>query len=336
MSARLLTLAFLLSVLTTLMAAAAPPPISVIVDTDMGSDDLMAIAFLLQRPEVRIEAITIAHGLAHVDRGAANAARLLALAGHPEIPVYLGSERSLLPTAEFPAEWRRISDELPGVTLPNASRQTQVASAAEFLAQRLRDNAHPVTILATGALTNLAQAFQREPAAAKNIERLVIMGGAFHVPGNLGDGGLYQTGNKTAEWNIYIDPKAAGIVFASGAKIDLVPLDATSKVPLKPAFVKLFRSRAKGKLGAFVNQVLDSDRESIEGGYFQAWDPLAAVALVQPEVVAKWTAMTVEVRQSGNETGRTVPKQTAAANTRVALTANPSLFERVFVSAFAR
>src|SRR5437660_291421 len=84
--------------------------IPVIVDTDAGTDDLMAIAFLLSRRDVKIEAITVADGLAHVDRGAANVLRLLGLAGATDVPVYLGSRAPMQRTAPFPEEWRRTSD----------------------------------------------------------------------------------------------------------------------------------------------------------------------------------------------------------------------------------
>jgi len=93
----------------------------VIIDTDAGSDDLMAISFLLSRPDIRVEAITIVNGMAHVPAGGRNVLRLLALAGRHEIRVYLGRETPLSGNAEFPAEWRRNSDDLPGVTQTQAS-----------------------------------------------------------------------------------------------------------------------------------------------------------------------------------------------------------------------
>lgn len=313
------------SLLTLLLAA---DPIALIVDTDAGSDDLMAIAFLLTRPDVRIEAVTISNGLAHVPKGAANVLRLLALAGHSDIPVYLGSVTPLRKAAEFPAEWRRVSDELPGVHLPNAGRAPETMGAADFLVRRLRAGASRVLILALGPLTNLAQAFQRAPAAAQRIDRLMIMGGAFRTPGNLGDGGLYKTQNKRAEWNIFVDSLAARIVFRSGAKIELVPLDATSKVPVNMAFLEEVRKKATSRLGRFVTEVLESDRESIQGGYFQAWDPLAAVALVDPGV-AIWTSLDVNVNDEG-ATG----EGSGRKNVRVALDARAEEFKRVFLHAF--
>src|SRR5712692_3712254 len=108
----------LVSILSLLGVTAQAQTNSVIIDTDAGSDDLMAIAFLLAHPSVRIEAITIANGLAHVDAGARNMAGLLELSGRQDVPVFAGRSTPLRGTAEFPAEWRKTSDELPGVSLP--------------------------------------------------------------------------------------------------------------------------------------------------------------------------------------------------------------------------
>jgi inosine-uridine nucleoside N-ribohydrolase len=303
-------------------AVAACAATSVVVDTDAGSDDLMAIAFLLSRPDVRIEAITVCNGLAHVPRGGTNVLRLLALAGRGDIPVYLGSETPLLKTADFPEEWRRISDELPGVQLPAAKRSVEKQTAAAFLA-----HTRASVILALGPLTNLALALRANPKAFAGVDRLVIMGGALRVPGNLGDGGLYKTKNTKAEWNIFVDPRAARMVFESGVKIDLIPLDATGKVPIHKEFVDEVRKRARGPLSRFVVQVLESDREAIDGGYFQAWDPLAAAALVQRGVVGfRPVRVTVTAEGQTAESAKGVPIQ-------VGLDANAAEFRRLFLDA---
>lgn len=286
----------------------------VVFDTDCGTDDLMALAFLLSRNDVKIEAITTAKGLAHVDRGARNMLRLLELAGRRDVPVYIGSEKPLRSTADFPAEWRMISDNLPGVTLPEPVRLPEKLSALEYL-KLLKE---PVTILATGGLTNIAQAGTRQ--------KLVIMGGAVNVPGNLGDGGVYKTTNKTAEWNIFVDPLAAQRVFASGAPIDLVPLDATNQVPVDIPFLDELNRQARRPLARFVAQILNSERDMLKDGYFYAWDPLAAVALVEPQVV-KWTPMTVKV----NGQGRTIGTRSEKSRTRVALSADATLFKKLYL-----
>jgi pyrimidine-specific ribonucleoside hydrolase len=309
-------------------------PRSIIIDTDAGSDDLMAIAFLLAHPSVNIEAITTANGLAHVDAGARNIIRLLELGGRRNVPVFAGRNAPLRGDAEFPAPWRKTSDELPGVTLPAAARQPEPKPAAAYFLQRLKDHSHPVRILALGPLTNLAEAFQRDPSIAGTIRELVIMGGALKVPGNLGDGDVFKTNNKTAEWNIFVDPLAARIVFRSGISIRLIPLDATNKVPIDLAFLREFQSSAKSPLAKFVAQVLETDRKFIEDGYFYAWDPLAAVALLHPGVV-RTSPLHIDVRQDPPEDGRTV-QAPGRANTEVAVDADREGFLKIFREAFEK
>jgi pyrimidine-specific ribonucleoside hydrolase len=306
----------------------------ILIDTDAGTDDLMAIAFLASHPDIRIEAVTVVNGLAHPEAGARNIVRLLDLAGRKDTPVFAGRSTPLVGKAEFPAEWRMISDNLPGVSLPGASRQPEPQPAAGYLVERLKDHARPVRILALGPLTNLAEALKREPSVAGAIEELVIMGGALRVPGNLGDGGVFKTNNTTAEWNMFVDPLAARIVFRSGIPIRLIPLDATNKVPVDSAFLAKFKTGARSPLARVVAQVLESDRAFIEGGFFYAWDPLAAVALLHPAVV-KTIKSNIDVLQDAPEDGRTV-QAPGRPNARVALDADSAAWRKLFLEALDR
>jgi pyrimidine-specific ribonucleoside hydrolase len=303
----------------------------VIIDTDAGSDDLMAISFLLSRPDIRVEAITIVNGMAHVPAGGRNVLRLLALAGPHEIRVYLGREAPLSGNAEFPAEWRRNSDDLPGVTLPEPRRAIETQPAAEFLARRLADTAHPVQVLTLGPLTNLAEALSHAPREARMIRQLVIMGGAVRVPGNLADGGAFKTDNTSAEWNLFIDPAAAKTVFASGAPIRLVPLDATQRVPIDMALLEQLQSKAVTPLARFVAQVLATNRDSIRQGFYFAWDPLAAVALANP-AVATFKPLAIEISDKPQDLGRTVETKRRRANVQVAIDANVLRFRDIFMT----
>jgi pyrimidine-specific ribonucleoside hydrolase len=272
------------------------------------------------------------NGLAHPEAGARNIIRLLELAGRKEIPVFAGRGMPLQGKAEFPAEWRKISDDLPGVTLPTASRPPEAKRAADYLVERLRDQTRPVRILALGPLTNLAEALKREPTIAGAIEELVIMGGALRVPGNLGDGGVFKTNNTTAEWNIFVDPLAARIVFRSGIPIRLIPLDATNKVLVDREFLAKFQAGAHSPLARVVAQVLESDRAFIDAGFFYAWDPLAAVALLHPAVV-KTTNLHIDIRQDAPEEGRTI-QTPGQPNARVALDADGAAWRKLFLAAF--
>ncbi|HLJ24796.1 MAG TPA: nucleoside hydrolase [Candidatus Acidoferrales bacterium] len=312
----------------------APLRRAVIVDTDAGADDLMALAFLLSRPDIHVEAVTIENGMAHVPAGGTNVLRLLALAGHSDIPVYLGRESPLSGDHEFPAPWRKASDELPGITLPETSRAPESRDAQDYLLKRLLDAAHPVQVLALGPLTNLGEVFSHTPRAARTGRQLVILGGAVGVSGNLGDGGLFQTTNGSSEWNLFLDPAATKIVFNSGAPIRLVPLDATQRVPIDMALYEQIKSRAETPLAKFVAEVLATKSEMIRQGYYFAQAPLAATALANPAVVT-FRPMAIEISEQPDEAGRTVEvkAKNRRANAQVAMDADNLRFRDVFMTA---
>jgi pyrimidine-specific ribonucleoside hydrolase len=309
-------------------AHARQAPVSVIVDTDAGPDDFLALAFLLSSTAVRVEAVTITTGLAHAEAGAAHILGLLELAGRSDVPVYIGRATPLTGDRSFPEDWRRLSNELPGVLLPETRRAAASQAAHEFLAARLGDTTRPATVLALGGLTNLAEAFRINSAAARAMERLVIMGGAIKVPGDLADGGIAD--NTTAEWNFYIDPEAARRVFASGAPIRLVPLDATRKVPIDPNFRRMMQGSQR-PLARVVAQVLATVDDLIDQGNFFALDPLAAASIVDEDLL-RFARAAIEIRQEAPEDGRTVILPRGQANAEVALEANA----RRFIDLFAR
>jgi pyrimidine-specific ribonucleoside hydrolase len=313
-------------------AAALSAQGPILIDTDAGSDDVMAIALLLSQPGVAIDAITVVNGLAHVDAGARNMGRLLDLAGRKHVPVFRGRNGPLRGNAEFPAEWRKIADDLPGVALPPALHPAESKRAADYLVQRLRNARTPVQILALGPLTNIAEALERDRSLAARIREVLIMGGAVRVPGNLQDGGVFHTNNSTAEWNMFIDPMAARIVFRSGVPIRLIALDATNKVHIGPEFLREFEVKHGSPLGRVVAEVLKSDRETIDAGIFYAWDPLAAAALLRPGIV-KTAAMHIEIKEDAPQEGRTMASP-GEPNAKVAMDADAAAFRTLFFQAF--
>jgi inosine-uridine nucleoside N-ribohydrolase len=313
-------------------AAALSAQGPILIDTDAGSDDFMAVALLLSHPSVAIDAITVVNGLAHVDAGARNMGRLLDLAGRKRVPVFRGRNGPLRGNAEFPAEWRKIADDLPGVALPPASRPPESKRAADYLVERLRNASTPVQILALGPLTNIAEALERDRSLAAHIREIVIMGGAVRVPGNLPDGGVFHTNNTTAEWNIFIDPLAARIVFRSGVPIRLIALDATNKVKIDLEFLLEFAEKSHSALGGLVAVVLQADQESIDQGIFYAWDPLAAAAILHPSLV-KTVPMHIEIKEDAPEEGRTVAT-VGKPNAEVAVDADAAEFLALFLRSF--
>jgi pyrimidine-specific ribonucleoside hydrolase len=322
-----------LATLALVPSLAFAAPRNIIVDTDAGSDDMMALAFLLSRADVNIEAITIVNGLAHVKSGARNVLRLLDLAGKTDIPVYAGRAAPLSGTNEFPSTWRTVADALPGAGLPETQRKPEAETAAQYLTRRLKITTRPVSILALGPLTNIAETLAALPRGAYPVDDMVIMGGAVRVPGNL-SGGVVMAENETAEWNIYIDPTAARTVLQSGLRFRLVPLDACNKVPFDAGFLDEFAKRAKTPLGKFVTALLESSRSLVDAHIFYAWDPLAAVALINPAVL-KISSVGLEVVDKAPDAGRTVEDPKARNMIRAALDAEPASFRKTFIDTFA-
>jgi inosine-uridine nucleoside N-ribohydrolase len=257
--------------------------------------------------------------------------------------VYIGRETPLRGQAAFPDPWREKSDALlSGLKVPAAGRAPEKQSAAGYLAGRLRDHGRPARVLALGPLTNFGEALEREPEMLRGVE-MVIMGGAVRVPGNLGDGGAFKTSNTTAEWNIFVDPLAAKRVFDSGARIHLIPLDATNHVPIDTGFLRELQRKARTPLGEFVVAIMERDRKLIEQGTYYAWDAVAGVALVDP-AAAQTTPMAIDVKQDPPEEGRTAettPRPAKAqvvirsTNAWVALGANATVFRQIFTAALA-
>jgi pyrimidine-specific ribonucleoside hydrolase len=236
-------------------------------------------------------------------------------------------------TAPFPDEWRIFADELPRTELPEARRPVESRPAVDFLAEVLRGPARR-RLVALGPLTNLARALERVPAAERRgLESLVVMGGAVSVEGNLGDGGYFRTNNTTAEWNMFVDPRAAELVFASGLPIVLIPLDATRRVPIRASFVRDFSRRATTPLGRFAAVLLDNAEELVQKALYYAWDPLVAVSLVHPEVV-KLRPGAIQILRGAPTVGRTWLVSGKQPNAQIAFDADARLFGRVFTAAF--
>ncbi|MDE2834150.1 MAG: nucleoside hydrolase [Bacteroidota bacterium] len=304
--------------------------IPVIVDTDAGLDDLLALGYLLAHPAVQIKAVTMAYGLAHGPEGQRNVARLLALCGRSQVPVYPGIAEPLQKTSPFPESWCQECRTLPGVALPDDGRQPESESAVSFLQRQTGNSLKSVRILALGALTNLAALVD---CAAPGLREIVSMGGAFEVAGNLVPTPSFDPPNATAEWNCYVDPLAAHRVLTSTLPVTLIPLDATCHVPVTPAFIDRFDASARGPHAEVMSQVLGLIRPQIDIGGFYAWDCLAAMYLTNPEVVSL-SQFPIEVRTAGPDVGTTRQADNGPVK-RIAYRAHAQRFEQLFLQAFA-
>ena len=189
----------------------------ILIDTDPGIDDSLAILLALASPELRLEALTIVHGNCSTMQGSRNALSVLELGGAAHIPVASGCLYPLVQPSLLAPETH--GDEGIGYArLPQPKTSVSARHGVDVLIETMLSAPGEFTIVAIGPLTNLAVAIRREPAIVPAIGELIIMGGAMNHPGNT---------TPLAEFNAYVDPHAAHIVFHSGAPITLVPLDVT-------------------------------------------------------------------------------------------------------------
>ena len=305
-------------------------PRPVIIDTDMAGDDWMAILYLLNRPDINIEALTVTGtGEAHCEPGVRNAMRLTALAGQPDIPVSCGRETPLQGNHAFPAAWRENVDALAGLTLPDSPASLSPQSVVELLIATLQSSSAKMTILTLGPLTNLAELLQGSLDLRDKIEMIYIMGGAVDVPGNVG---FSQAGidNPFADWNIYVDPHAAALVFRSGVPMTLIPLDATNHAPVTEDFVKRIKNDSQTPEAKFVFDLLTKYHDFIRTGGYYFWDPLAAAILTENSLATFETKTLMVVEEEGNDSGRTQVSENGAS-IRVAVSADGERFEQLFL-----
>lgn len=254
---------------------------TIIFDNDMAIDDWAALLYLLHHPKADVIAITIStSGESRCTPGLANTLSLLDLPGNvkADIPVACGDDYPLDGYFVFPEAWRVDSDTLSGVPVKQSQRNASKKHAAEVIHDALLQAKEPVTLIATGPLTNIAQWLERYPSDKSKIESLVIMGGNVDVPGNI-IVPLFTAGhpNKTAEWNIFIDPLAADKVFAAGLPIVLVGLDVTNSVRVTEKVAKDFKQAVKTDSAKFWDKVLDKNDWFIASGEYYFWDTLAVL-----------------------------------------------------------
>lgn len=306
--------------------------IPLIMDTDMGADDWMATLYLLQDPSISLQAITVTGtGLAHLDPGTQHALDLLQLGGQPLVPVAKGSATPLLGHHAFPESWRKGTDDWLGLTVSHNPHPPSPLSAVELLAQTIRAAERKPTLLALGPLTNLAETFRAYPDLRSGIERIYIMGGAVHVPGNV-EATDPKIKNTVAEWNIFNDPEAAAVVFASGVPITLVPLDATNQAPVTMEFYNRLGAMNRTPQAEFVYQVLQAQLPTIQAGQYSFWDPLAAAVTSHPELVRVEVDHLIVNTTLGPESGRTQPVVQGDEPVTVSIGVEVEVFESLFLA----
>ena len=275
-------------------------PRKIIIDTDPGQDDAVAILLALASPELELLGITCVAGNVPLPLTARNARIVCELAGRTEMRVFTGCDRPLKRTL-VTAEHVHGKTGLDGADLPEPAMQLQSDHAVDFLIDTLRQEpAGSVTLVPIGPLTNIATAMARAPDIVPRIGRIVLMGGAYFEVGNI---------TPAAEFNIYVDPDAAEIVFRSGAPMTMVPLDVTHRALTTRPRVEAFRA-LPGRVGPAVAgwtdffERFDMEKYGSEGAPLH--DPCTIAWLLRPELFSG-RDINVEIETEGRLTlGMTV------------------------------
>ncbi len=250
----------------------------IIIDTDPGQDDAVAVLLALASPELQVLGITAVAGNVPLDWTSRNARVTCELAGRPDVPVFAGCDRPMARDL-VTAEHVHGVTGLDGADLPDPRIPLQDRHAVDFLIETLTE-ADPgsITLCPLGPLTNIGTALQREPAAAAGIREIVLMGGGFFEGGNV---------TPVAEFNIFVDPEAADLVFRSGLPLTMIPLDATHQALIMPEHLRRLRV-----LGTPVGDAVagwlefyerfDVEKYGMEGGPLH--DPCVIAYLLQPDL----------------------------------------------------
>ncbi|KAL6504143.1 putative uridine nucleosidase 2 [Orobanche gracilis] len=252
----------------------------IIIDTDPGIDDAIAIFLALRSPEVEVIGLTTIYGNVYTTLATRNALHLLEIAGRTDIPVAEGSHVTITKGTKLRiAEFVHGTDGLGNQNFPPPKGKPIEQSAVDFLIQQASLYPGKVTVVALGPLTNIALAMQSDPSFVKNVGKIVFLGGAFSVNGNV---------NPAAEANVFGDPDAADLVFTSGADILAVGINVTHQVVLTDADRDKL-AESTGKLAQYICKILDvyfsyhHDAYNTKGVYLH--DPTTILAAVDPSLI---------------------------------------------------
>ena len=202
----------------------------IIIDCDPGVDDAIALMLALRSPELAVQAITVVAGNVPLALTQRNARQICELLGRDDVPIYAGCPRPLVRSLITAADIHGKTG-LAGATLPSPHLPLQAIHAVSFLIDTLRSTEEPLTLATLGPLTNLAVALVQAPDIIQGIDRIVMMGGGI-THGNI---------TPVAEFNIYVDPHAAQVVFDAGIPLTFLSLDITHQVLTTPARLDALR-----------------------------------------------------------------------------------------------
>lgn len=270
--------------------------IPVIIDCDPGLDDVVALFMAGANEKIDIKAVTVVAGNQTLDKVGNNALRILGF-GRIDVPVAFGFEKPIVRELNIASEVHG-EDGLYGVKIPESTLKPSNLHAIDLIAKILRESNEKITLIPMGPLTNIAMFLKIYPELKDKIERISLMGGAING------------GNRTsaAEFNIFVDPEAADIVFKSGIPITMCGLDVTQKAIVFKDDIERIKS-ISNPVAKLVGEILENlskyhKEDGIEGCYLH--DPVAVSCVANPTII-KTTPLKVDIELQGKyTTGATV------------------------------
>ena len=270
----------------------------IIIDCDPGVDDAIALMLALRSPELAVQAITVVAGNVPLALTQRNARQICELLGRDDVPIYAGCPRPLVRSLITAADIHGKMG-LAGATLPSPQLPLQPTHAVSFLIDTLRSTEEPLTLATLGPLTNLAVALVQAPDIIQGIDRIVMMGGGI-THGNI---------TPVAEFNIYVDPHAAQVVFDAGIPLTFLSLDITHQVLTTPARLDAIRqigNPVSEIAAAVLSHYGKADAEKLGTGGAPLHDPCVIAYLLRPDLFTTYSGQ-VQVELSSPLTlGQTV------------------------------
>lgn len=275
-------------------------PQKIIIDTDPGQDDAVAILLALASPELEVLGVVAVAGNVPLPLTEVNARKVVELSGRTDVPVFAGCAAPLARPL-VTAEHVHGKTGLDGIELPAPTLPLQAQDGVDFIVETLRrEDAGSVTLVPIGPLTNIAEAFRRAPDIITRVQQIVLMGGAYFEVGNI---------TPAAEFNIYVDPEAAAEVFAAGVPLVVLPLDATHEAITSRDWVEGMRA-LPGRCGPAIASWTDFferyDKEKYGSQGAPLHDPCTIAWLLRPDLF-EGREINVEIETEGRWTmGMTV------------------------------
>ncbi|MBK9926134.1 MAG: nucleoside hydrolase [Anaerolineales bacterium] len=300
----------------------------ILIDTDPGIDDSLAILLAIASPELTLEGLSVVHGNCSLEQAVTNGLSVLELANAGHIPLARGCELPLVQPSLLAPETHGNTG-LGYAKLPEPRIRPTVQHGCDFLIEKVMANPGEITLVAVGPLTNIALAMRKEPGFAKALKELIIMGGAIRHEGNV---------TALGEFNVYVDPHAAHIVFHAEVPTTLVPLDVTYQCLLTAQDVERLM-KIDSPIPKFIKDTTDfymeyhDSYQGIKGCIIN--DPLALALTFAPEL-CDYQDLPVDVDISGGVSmGKTLADfynyDKKPANMKVALGVRPRDFIELFL-----